>query len=172
MATVTINMTLAEWSRYMARLGSRFYPAAVRGAQSGALRCIGIMQRRTDFAPPATDGFPPGAVDTGQYKASWQSAPLSNGASVFNSRGYSAVIDYGRRAAAVGKSGIKNLEGWAKRKLGLSGDAATSAAYAIAQTLKDKPLRARKVMSGGVDEMTKAVQDDIQHELDVELTRK
>jgi hypothetical protein len=136
------------------------------------MRCIGIMQRRTDFAPPASDHGTVGAVDTGIYKASWQSAAIPNGASVFNSRGYSAVIDYGRRAAAVGKEGIKNLEGWAKRKLGLSGDAAKSAAYAIAKTLQKRPLRAREVMSGGVDEMTKAVHDDIQHEMDVELTRK
>jgi hypothetical protein len=172
MATITFNMTAPEWAVYMKRLGSRFFPAAVRGVQSGALRCIGIMQHRTDFAPPASDHGTVGAVDTGLYRAAWQSTALVNGASVFNSRPYSAVIDYGRRAAVVGKAGIVNLERWAHNKLKLSGDAAKSAAWAIAKTLEKRPLRAREVMSGGVDEMTTVVQKDLQFELDRELTRK
>jgi hypothetical protein len=172
MATVTFNMTGPEWAAYMKRLGTRFFPAAIRGVQSGAMRCIGIMQTRTDFAPPASERGTTGAVNTGLYKAAWKTAPLSNGAQVFNAQPYSPVIDGGRRPAAVGRSGIVNLERWAHNKLKLTGDAAKAAAWAIAKTLEKRALRAREVMSGGIDEMTKAVHAELQHELDVELTRR
>lgn len=172
MATIVLNMGVAEWGRYMQRLGPRFMPAVLRGVRSGAQRCVGIMQTRTDLAIPASDHGTAGAVDTGLYKAAWQSAPLSNGAQVFNSRPYSAVIDFGRRAAVVGRAGITNLEQWAKRKLHLSGNEATSAAFAIAKTLEKRPLRAREVMTGGLDDMTKAVMSDVRVEVDRELWRK
>jgi len=172
MATVTIDMSASEWVGYVKKLGERLYPAAVRGVRAGALRCIPIMQTRTDFAPPASDHGSVGAFDTGLYKAAWQSSSLANGASVFNSRPYAAVIDYGRRAAAVSRAGIQNLEQWVHRKLNLSGDAAKAAAFAIAKTLEKRPLRAREVMSGGTDEMTDAVQAEVRVELDRELTRK
>lgn len=173
MATVTFNMTAPEWVAYMKRLGSQFFPAAIRGVQSGAMRCIGIMQRRTDFAPPASDHGTVGAVNIGLYKAAWKTAALSNGAQVFNAQPYSPVIEGGRRSeAAVGKKGIENLEIWAHSKLKLSGDAAKAAAWAIAKTIEKRGLRARKVMSDGVDEMTKAVHAEMQHEMDVELTRR
>ena len=174
MATVTLNMTPAEWAAYMLRLGRNYMPAALRGVRSGAMRCVGIVQRRTDFAPPASgyDGRAIGAVDTGAYKAAWQTTPLPNGAQLHNSRPYAAVIEHGRRPAPVGKAGIQNLEQWAHRKLKLSGDAATSAAYAIAKTLHERPLRERSVMTGGLDAMETAARDEVQRELEKELTRK
>jgi hypothetical protein len=172
MATVTFNMTAPEWAAYMKRLGTRFFPAAIRGVQSGALRCIGIMQSRTDIATPASENGTAGAANTGLYRAAWKTVPLLNGARIFNAQSYSPVIDFGRRASKVGRAGIQNLERWAHNKLKLSGDAAKSAAFAIAKTLEKRPLRAREVMSGGVEEMTAAVKRDMQVEMDRELTRK
>lgn len=172
MATITINMNLAEWSAYMRRLGTRFLPAAVRGVQSGVAACIPLMQQRTDRAPPASDRGTFGAVNEGHYRQDWHFGLLPKGGRVYNSRPYSPVIDFGRRPRAVSKKGIENIERWAKNKLKLTGNEARSAAYAIAKTLERRPLRAREVMSGGIDEMMRIVQRDMQVELDRELGRK
>lgn len=166
-----VKMSMDQWSKEMMSLGDRFAPAALRGVRSGALRCIVLMQQRTTYAPPASAGGTPGAFDTGLYKAAWKSAALPDGARVFNDRPQAGVIDRGRRPAPVSSEGRRNLEAWAKRKLKLSGDEARAAAWAISQILKKRPLRARRVMSGGEKEMIALVEEEIGHELDVELRR-
>ena len=164
-------MDMHQWSDWMARLGTSFEPAMLRGVRAGALRCIPLLQKRTSYAPPASEGGSQGAVDTGLYKAAWKTTPLPNGARVFNDRPASPVIDYGRRPSPVSSEGRRNLTAWAKRKLKLSADEARAVAWAIAQTLKKRPLRARRVMSGAIKEMTKLVQEEITHELDLELRK-
>lgn len=172
MATVTVNMTLEQWQAYMRDLGKNFIPTAVRGVQSGALRCVKVMQDRTKEAPPASEHGKTGAFNYGRYHASWRSNPLPNGAEVRNDAPYSSVIEYGRRPAAVSRQGKVSLERWAQRKLGLNAVQAKDAAWAIAQTLKTRPLRARKVMSGGLDQMVKIVNDEVDAEMQRALGRK
>ncbi len=167
-----VKVSMKQWNTHMQQLGSRFMPAAQRGIVSGAARCIPFLQKRTMMAPPASDRGTKGAVDTGLYKAGWRTAPVANGAKVFNVRPQSGVIDYGRRPAPVGRDGIRNLEAWVRRKLKLTGGEARTAAWAIAKTLAKRPLKARKVLSGGEKEMVKIVEGEIERELDVELGRR
>jgi hypothetical protein len=169
--TVVVKMSFKQWADYMSDLGERFEPAVMRGVRAGALRCIPRLQQRTSHAPPASPGGTSGALDTGLYKAAWKTGSLPNGASVFNDRPYAGVIDYGRRPAPVSRGGVRNLEAWAKRKLKLGQAQARAAAWAIAKKLEKRPLLARKVLSGDLDGLVKLVEEEILHELDVELGR-
>ena len=164
-----IKMNMHQWSDHLRQLGSRFQPAMTRGMIAGAMRCIPILQTATMQAPPASPRGTSGAVDTGLYQAAWRSAPMPNGAKVFNMRPYAGVIEGGRRPYPVGREGMRNLEAWVHRKLKISGKAARDAAWAIAKTLEKRPLEARRVMSGSEDKMIEAVEKEILHELDLEL---
>jgi len=166
MATVQVTITPADFAKYMERLGAGFYPAAIRGIRSGAMRAIPVLQRRTQDAPPASANGSVGAFNTGMYKASWRTSNIDNGVSVSNIQPYAAVIEGGRRPSPVSREGIKNLQVWAQRKLGLSAEEAKSAAFAIAKTLQKKPLRARNVMGGGVEEISDLIFEEIDHEIE------
>lgn len=166
-----IKIDVSQWADHLEKLGQRFRPAMLRGMNAGAMRCIPILHNATAQAPPASPNGTIGAFDTGLYKAAWRSASINNGAKVFNMRSYSGVIEHGRRPYPVSKAGIRNLEGWAKRKLKLSGKEAKSAAWAIAKTLAKRPLKARRVMIGSEEKMIEAVEKEVLHELDLELGR-
>ena len=166
-----IKMDPKQFANYLGDLGTRFNPAMQRGLQAGAQRCIPILQTATRSAPPASPRGSTGAFDTGIYLASWRASPVPNGALVHNFQPYSPVIETGRRASPVGRSGIRNLEAWAKRKLQLNPAEARNAAWAIAKTLEKRPLWARKVMDSSEPKMIDAVMDEITHELDLELGR-
>lgn len=167
-----------QWAAWMAKLGTEFMPAVQRGVVSGALRSVTVMYRRTAEAPPASARGSMGALDTGHYRQAWKAGALPNGAHVFNQRPYAGVIEHGRRAAFVGYQGIKNLQGWAHRKLQLSMDEARDAAFAIARTMSPSPwgggrrLVGRDVMGGGIVEMTRVVLNEVMFELDRALRRK
>ncbi len=166
-----IKMDMNQWTSYMGKLEHRFMPAMVRGIQAGAARLLPELHNRTRQASPASERGTPGALDTGLYLAGWRSAPLLNGAMVYNVRPYSPVIERGRRPAPVGRGGIRNLEAWVHRKLKLSGSEARAAAFAIAQTLKKRKLKPRKVLTGDEDALIKIVEEEVMHELDLELGR-
>lgn len=166
-----IRVSPKQWASHMTELAERFMPAMQRGVAAGAMRCIPILQRSTRYAPPASPRGMPGAFDTGRYLAAWKSAPIHMGAKVFNTSAQSGVIEGGRRPSPVSREGRRNLEAWARRKLKLSPEEAKSAAWAIAQELRSRPLEARKVMNSVMDEMTDAVMAEITHELDLELGR-
>lgn len=178
MALIHVKMDLKEWTDYMKNLGPRFMPGVLMGIRSGAAGCVPIMQQRATYAPPASDYGKPGAVDTGLYRAAWQATATPTGAFVYNSRAYAGVIEFGRRARAVGRQGIEQLKRWAHRKLGLSGAEAESAAFAIARSMSPPPtgrgrvLKPRKVMVDGLPEMLKRVHAEIEEAMVRVLGRK
>lgn len=178
MTTIHVKMDVSEWVAYMKNLGPRFMPGVLTGIRAGAAGCVSVMQQRTTYAPPASDKGSAGAVDTGLFRAAWQSTSTPTGAFVYNSRAYAGVIEYGRRARTVGRQGIEQLTRWAHRKLGLSGGAAESAAFAIARSMSPSPygkgrvLRPRKVMVDGLPEMLKRVHEEIESALIRVLGRK
>lgn len=167
-----IKMDMNQWTRYIGKLEHEFVPAVVRGMQSGAQRLIPELHKRTRAAPPASPRGTVGAFDTGAYLAGWRTVPLLNGAKVFNVRPYSPVIERGRRPSPVGRDGIRNLEAWVHRKLKLSGNETRSAAFAIAQTLKQRRLKPRKVLTGDEEALIKIVEAEVMHELDLVLGQR
>lgn len=168
---VKVKIDAAQFADHMKKLAGRFYPAMLRGVEAGALRTIPHLQRRTREAPPASPSGTQGAFNLGLYHAGWRSAPLPNGARVFNVQPYSPIVEYGRRPSPVGRAGIRNLEGWARRKLKLPATEAKAAAWAIAKTLEKRELKAREVMTGDQAGMVELVEREIMHELDAELRR-
>jgi hypothetical protein len=167
----TVKLDIREWADYLEELGQRFKPIVMLGIQSGTSRCVPLMQTRAMNAPPASTHGKPGAMDTGLYRAAWHSGPVRNGYRVYNMRPYAGVIDGGRRAKGVNKEGMRDLAAWAHRKLKLDEDAAKAAAWGIAKELSRRGLQPREVMSGGLDEMTKLVMEEVLTHLDVELGR-
>ncbi len=165
------KITTKQFAKYMGQLGAQWRPALIRGTVAGAARTIPWLMQRTMMAPPASPRGMPGALNTGLYKAAWRSAPLPNGARVFNTQPYSSIIEYGRRPAHVGRAGIRNLEGWARRKLQLSAEEAKSAAWAIAKTLAKRKLEAREVLTGDEKGLIELVEKEILHELEIEVKK-
>lgn len=166
-----IKTDIDDWAGWLKRLGTRLEPALIRGIMAGGQRCLPLLQDSTRMAPPASTRGRTGAIDTGLYLAAWATSPIEKGVRVFNSRPYSGVIESGRRPSAVSREGIRNIKGWAKRKLQLSDAEAESAAWAIASTLREKQLVPRKVMTSIEENMIEAVEAELLHELDVELAR-
>lgn len=165
-----VKITPRQFSFWLAGLAEgKLQQAVKRGLVSGALRCVTVMQRRTEEAPPASPGGSVGAFDTGMYKAAWKSSETADGSRVFNSRPYAGVIEGGRRPSPVSREGQKQLAGWVRRKMGLSESEAKGVAYVIARKMKERPLQARNVLSGGVEEMTKVVMAEVDRELDKAL---
>jgi len=162
MTAIVVTMSMDQWASYMKKLKDSFMPAAIRGIQAGAMQCVPLMQNRTEAAPKASPRGTTGAFNYGHYKAAWTATPMDHGARVSNKRPYSSVIDYGRRMSPVSKTGVKQIEAWARNKLGVPANEARAAAYAIAASLagrgdKRHPLLPRRVMSGAIEQMTEIV---------------
>jgi len=177
MATIVKHLSLDQWVEEMGKLGDNFMSSVMKGVRSGGKRCVSIMQEKTEQAPKASERGTIGAVNFGAYKQAWKVTPISDGVEVSNDRPYSGVIEFGRRQAPVNKEGITNLELWVKRKLKLSDSEAKSAAFAIARSLNGKGekahmLKPRSVMTNGLDEMIKAIMDEIDFELTKALAGK
>jgi len=168
-----VRIDPARWAAQMDRLADRFVPTVLRGVRAGAARCILLMEQRTMSAPPASPRGTVGAFNTGGYMRSWRSEGLSFGARVYNLQPYSGVVDLGRRpGVGVSRQGIElGLMPWAKRKLGLTDSQARSVAWAIATAIKKRGLLPRRVMTGGLDAMERLVVEEVEHELDAELSR-
>lgn len=173
---VTVQ-TLPQWATWTRLLADRYMPAAIRGTMSGALRCLPALQSATRSAEPATLGSPRGAVDKGHYLSAWRAVPLQNGSRVYNALAYSAVIEGGRRPAFVNRAGIKNLTGWVQRRMKVRKSQASAVAWAIATKMAPRPfgggvrLRPRRVMGSTVPLMIRFVQEEVNIELNKELTR-
>ena len=163
---VIVNITLEQFAKYTDDLAKNFMPTALRGIRAGALRAIPIVVRRTKQAPPASPHGTTGAFNTGLMAAGWRVENLPNGARLYNIRPYSGVVEAGRRAGkGIDKEGMRNLKMWTQRKLGLSGAEAESAAFAIMRTMKKRPLWARNIVKDGLEEISIAMLDEIEHEL-------
>lgn len=173
----TIQMTLPEWVRWTHLMPERYMAAAHRGVLSGALRCLPLMQSATREATPATPGSPVGAVDKGHYLQAWRAVPIQRGARVYNAAAYSPVVEGGRRPAFINQAGIRNLAGWARRKLGAPQREALNIAWAIARTMSPRPwgggkrLLPRRVMGKAVSTMIRYVQEELDREIGRELAR-
>lgn len=166
-----VKLTPKEYAAYMRRLAENFEPAVKRGLLSGALRCVPIAVQSTDQAPPASVNGSRGANNTGIYRAGWKYGVTPNGSRVYNDTPYSGVIESGRRPAGVNGEGIESLTRWARRRLGVDEEEAKSVAFAVARTLRRRPLRARRVLGSVIEQMAKVVLEEVEQELDAELEK-
>lgn len=164
-----MKIQLKDWPRYMAQLGGRFKPAVQRGLMSGAMRCVPLMQKRTENAVPASDHGSVGAFNTGEYRGNWRVSAIENGARIYNPTKQAGIIDGGRRPGALPP--LDAIEKWARRRLGLGEKEAKVAAYPIAKAIAARGLRPRNVMSGATDEMKRIVEEECRRELNAEMAK-
>jgi hypothetical protein len=184
----TLQFSAREWAQWVSTLGPKLNEAMQHGLLDGAQRCVPVMHRSTDQAPPASARGGVGARNQGDYRRAWQAAPHPEGAVLFNPSPYAGVIEFGRR---IGKfPPLDAIARWAQRKLRVArvisrgkrkGTATTramtekearSAAFPIARAIARRGLRARFVMTSRLDEMASLVYDSITHAIDVVLERK
>ena len=165
MPTTTIKPS--QYAAYMRKLAKEFMPAAKRGVLSGALRCLPELQRRTSEAKPANPAGigSGGAVNTRAFLQAWRATPLSNGASVSNTRTYAGVIEEGRRKGGKMPPNAEIMH-WAQRRLGISAQEAKNLAYPIALAIAKRGLKPRRVLSGSIAVLTRIVNTELKAELD------
>ena len=174
MPGVIVRQSMRDYASWAKRLGSGFGQAIQRGTVSGAARCIAVMQRRTREAIAANprgigDG---GAVNTGSYLRSWRSTALVPiGAALFNSALHAAIVELGRRPGAR-MPPLDAIARWAQRRLGLSYAEARARAFLNARAIQRRGLLPRLVMTNGLDEMVRVVEEEQQRELDAALEQR
>jgi hypothetical protein len=156
----TVVITPKQYEMYMARLGKEYMPTIRKGILSGAMRSIGIVQRKTRDA---------GAVNTGSYLQKWRAERTENGALVSNDAPYSGVIENGRRPGTMPPS--KAIALWAQRKLGLDAQEAKKASFMIARAIARRGLKARNVLSSAVPEITESVLAEVDREMEASLRK-
>lgn len=159
-----------NYAQYLRRLGQEKIPKALRrGVVSGAARCIPIVQRSVETAPPANPKGvgSGGAFNIGDFKRAWKSQPIQDGARVWNDKPYAAVIEEGRRKGAKMPPGDPDvIAHWARRRLGMPTKEAKNVSFVIRRAIKERGLLPRKVLERALPEMTKAVLEEIIRELE------
>ena len=158
------KIKIEHWGVYLGILGQRAHAAAERGILAGAQRCVQVMQRRTETAVPASANGSEGAINTGGYRRQWRVAKIARGARLYNENPAASTIEGGRRAGGR-MPPLREVERWARRRMGLSADEARRAAYPIARAIARRGLRPRRVMTGALREMAGIVTAEAQHEL-------
>ncbi len=117
-------------------LGEEYEKAAVVGLRVAAERA-----KSTIVAQIVPQLSPRSPVDRGVYRAGWKTAPLPNGAEIFNDEPHAKFIEYGVRSenVKIGRRMIDALAEWVKRKrLAKTPEQARQIAWAIARKAKAK----------------------------------
>jgi hypothetical protein len=171
MATVQVSMTMKELLAWQVRLGKNFMPAARRGLVSGANRCLPLLVRSVDDAPPASPGGKQGANNTGAYRRGWSAEATNDGARVWNKVKYAGVIEHGRRKGAR-QPPQKPIAHWLQRRAGLSEEEAKRMAFVVARSIKRRGLQPRHVMMRVQGDMLRVVNEELKLELRMALGGK
>jgi hypothetical protein len=164
---MAIVFTIEQGAELGAYLNEKNELALKRACLSAAMR---LVQHILTSVIPATSPVP---VDRGMYRAGWRAVRTEEGADVYNSMPYAAIIEYGARAEniKIGRAMIDALADWAKRKGLASSDDARQVAWAIAKAMQKKGI-----YNGGkglrvLERATEKVQQFLQEEYARELGR-
>lgn len=160
-------MSLNDFRKYLQQLRNNLVGhkgAAVRGIHSGVMKSIPVVHQATMNAPPASLNGSKGAFNTGAYLQGWQYELHATGGRVYNSRRHAPIIEDGRRRGAK-RPPVREIELWAKRKLGLRGKQLQSAKYAIANAIAKRGLRPRRVLRSSEGDIRRVVMEEIRFEV-------
>jgi hypothetical protein len=130
--------------------------AVLRGMYEGALHALPILHAATLNAPPASPGGSVGAVNTGYYRRAWKATRIPGGCAVYNAAPYSPIIEGGRRPGAR-MPPPRVLEGWVRRRLGISGKEAKGVAFVVARAIAKRGLQARRVLGSSIPKIDHAI---------------
>lgn len=161
-----VHVNLKQFAAYTKQYAKEAPIAIVRGMTSGMMLGLVTVQRSVREARPASANGQAGAINTGAYLQRWKAwLNLPSRVVFHNDAEYSGVIEEGRRKGST-RPPIQAIEIWARRRLGLSEKEAKPAAFAIANAIAKRGLRARRVMKSVEGEIRKGIVSEIQHELE------
>lgn len=132
-----ITFQMADWARYVRRLGPNLRVAAMAGLERAAFQSVAKLQIKTSAV---------GAVNYGRYKAAWKWIGIDDGVLIYNDAPYAAVLEDGRQVGARPPPS-KALAQWAQRKMGLNAQDAARLGFVIARSISQKGILGRKVMT-------------------------
>jgi hypothetical protein len=124
------------------------------------------MDEKSKLAPPASRDGTVGAFNTGAYARAWKAEKMPWGSLLFNDKTYSPIIEHGARYGAKAPP-RKPLAQWARRKLGMSKDGAYAFSYVMAQNIKKRGLRPRRVLKDARKELRLLILKEVKHEVDL-----
>jgi hypothetical protein len=171
MPTITLNLTVEQFARHHGRLATQLLPAVHRGLRSGIMRALVMLQRKTREAGPAGPVLSTGgAVDTGSFLRGWKTRPTPTGGVLENVAPHSAVVEEGRRPNRRAPPSQVMYE-WARRRLGLSDQEARRVAFLMARAVGRRGLRGRHILRDNMEEVLRLVEQEVQREVQKELSR-
>ena len=157
------KFTPEQLSKRDATMAAEVRKALIGASNLAAARGVNLMTKRARELK---------VFDTGNYLRAWRFSLHHNGAVLFNSAPYAAVIDLGRRPgskmppvdAILNWVMHKKLGGF-KGKYASRRQAARGLAFAIARSIAKKGMPARHVMTGALAEMSQLLQEEVDHAL-------
>jgi hypothetical protein len=155
------KMSMKDWVIFQRRLTERYWPAVLRGARSGGMRGIAILQRRTQEE---------GMVDRGGYIQRWKHSVSKQMVRFWNEAPYAIIIEEGRRPGAR-QPPTKSLIPWVQRKLGVGRTEAKGVAFVVARAIARRGLPAHRILSRATEELGRALREEITAELQAEMRR-
>ena len=136
---------LADAARFIVERRKKRMALAVRAVQETVLtRGPQLIQQEIDATTPLP-------VDRGTYRRGWKFVRVKEGAEVYATTPYAAIVEDGRRPGKMPP--IEPLVGWVKRKGLVTGRGkkaqadARGAAFAIARAIAKRGIRGRKVFA-------------------------
>lgn len=158
--SVSKELTLDQFKRYLHGLPEALEKAAVRGIRTGAARAVDIARQAGDEAPPASDHGSKGAFDTGKYRRGWRARHIEGGAEVGNYSGHADIIERGRQKRSK-RPPLAVIARWAERRLGLSKRDAKLAAFPIARAIDFRGLLGRFPLKRATPEIIRVVMEEV-----------
>lgn len=152
---VTLRMNIRQLPGWLKKL-HRQYPIAVRtGLRAAASKS---QQYITSTGIEQAQPYPP--VDRGMYRRAWKVQRTPEGAKLYNSMPYAAIIEYGRRPGGR-LPPVDILAEWVRRKLGVKNKKeAQGIAWAIARKIASKGTAPRYVLLNSMPAIRQFVNEE------------
>ena len=132
---------------------------------------IGILEHNTTNAPPASENGKVGAVDTGEFRDSWDVDHGAGGiVTLTNGAPGAAAIDGGRRAGSA-MPPPEALIGWVDRHLDVAEGRQASVAFVIARAIAQRGLKPRYIVQRSLPELLAAATSAANIDLDRRYAR-
>jgi len=132
---------------------------------------ISILQENTDNAPPASANGTTGAVDTGNFRDSWE---INHGAAglvtITNDADGAGAIDGGRKAGSP-MPPIDAISDWVGRHLDVDSNRQNAVAYVIARAIAERGLQPRFVVKRSLPEILNAASSAANIDIDKRYAR-
>jgi len=157
----TIKLDARQYANWIDQMAADFPQVMKTAAVSGAMAALPELHLATDKSPPPSGVGDPGAFFIGTYKRAWKAGQHPEGAWIYNSTPYAAVIEHGRRAGKMPP--WRALVAWCKRKA--KAEDPERMARALAFAMKRRPTKGRHVMGGALPQIMQRFEAEVRRVL-------